>query len=641
MESEWLREALRFSLKANVYSSSTNGDRGPPNQRDPKFRKLVEGIVYSRKFVPTYSIIVLGVFLVLSTVHWSREAIRWRRRRRLRLKVLSATGAYNGNTESSHPDVGKGGNDEDSDGLSSSGSSTLACNSPIRQDVDEDEETPLLKRPQTTLTPASRSILSYPRSFLMYQPRPIPFCNKVLPSNGMSFVVLSLLGLNLFYSLFHINFTIFELFVLADRFGLLFVVNLPLLYLLAAKNQPLKVLTGCSYEILNIFHRRLGEILCLQALLHGAGMIAVWYTLFRPAHFGLIHFILLSVNLLGLGAFFSYEILYFTSLGSFRQRWYELFLASHVFLQIAALAFVFFHHSAGRPYIGAALSIFLVDRLVYRVGLKSTTIKADIKVMDDGDTVKLTTRIIKQPISSSLRVFGRCIKDGWLATDHVFITVPSLGRSHPFQAHPFTIASAAPREEDDEHRLDLLIRAHDGFSRDLLKRAHHHAHLDMRVDGPYGSSHARSMLEDSELAIVVAGGSGIAVAWPLVHHLLEVSRSTDTEIAPTSSLRRQKVVLIWVVHKRAHLSWLDSHKLLKAENNGVDVIVPSETEEAGRPDLGLMIHKLVYKYEVNQRKKVGVVASGPDSMGRVVRNTCANLVRDGLDVDVTIEKFGW
>ncbi|KAG0647051.1 Ferric reductase B [Hyphodiscus hymeniophilus] len=644
MESVWLREALRFSLKATAYTSSTDGDRGPPEQRDPKLRKLVEGIIYSRKYVPTYNLVILGFFVTLSVVHWSREAVRWSHRRSLRFRTLSATGAYDGETESIHPVVGKGTLDGDSDGPSSSGSSTLDGVSLSRKDIDEDEETPLLDRPHSHEAQTRRSIVSCFKSFLMYQPRPIPFFNKALPSNGMSLVILALFGLNIFYSFFHIKFTIFELFVLADRFGLLFVVNLPLLYLLAAKNQPLRVLTGCSYEFLNIFHRRLGEILCLQAFLHFAGMIMVWYTLFRPNKFGFIHFLFLPVILLGLGAFFSYEVLYFTSLASFRQRWYEIFLAMHIFLQIAGLILVFFHHSGGRPYVGAALGIFLVDRLGYRVGLKSTTVRADMKVMEDGETVKLSTHIIKKPLSSSFRMAGpagRCIKDGWLATDHIFITVPSLGRSHLFQAHPFTIASAAPREEDDEHRLELLIRAQKGFSHDLLKRARHHNHLTIRIDGPYGSSHARTMLEDSELAIIIAGGSGIAVAWPLVHHLLGVARSTDTEIAPTSSLRRQKIVLVWVVHKKSHMSWIDSHKLVKAANNGVDIIVPPATEESGRPDLELMIDGLVDRYEVGQGKKVGVVASGPDSMGRLVRNTCAKLVKDGLDVDVTIEKFGW
>ena len=40
-------------------------------------------------------------------------------------------------------------------------------------------------------------------------------------------------------------------------------------------------------------------------------------------------------------------------------------------------------------------------------------------------------------------------------------------------------------------------------------------------------------------------------------------------------------------------------------------------------------------------KTFGVVASGPDGLNRSVRNACAALVREGRNVNVEIEKFGW
>ena len=101
------------------------------------------------------------------------------------------------------------------------------------------------------------------------------------------------------------------------------------------------------------------------------------------------------------------------------------------------------------------------------------------------------------------------------------------------------------------------------------------------------------MLEVSELAIVVAGANGIAVAWPLIHHLLHLSRSTDTETTPASLLRRQKIALIWIVHKGSHISWLRTQALAEAENQGVDIIIPSATEEIGRPDLHHMLENIV------------------------------------------------
>ncbi|TVY57466.1 Ferric reductase transmembrane component, partial [Lachnellula suecica] len=421
-ESEWLQDVLRFSIKDSSYT--INADEPHPN---PRVRKLVEGIVFSRRFILTYHAIILGIILVLSATHWTNKLIRWRRRRTTKLLLLGAESEYDGDAKTVTPYPGM---DEitigEIEGSSSSGSSTLEGTlSPPQKDLDSSEETPLLHQGHV-LQPLypRRTIISLIRAYLMYQPRPTPIFKKVLPSNGTSLALLAFVGLNVFYMFFHINFTMFETFVLADRFGLLFVANLPYLYILAAKNQPLKFLMGQSYESLNLIHRRLGELLCLDALLHFGGMVVAWYEIIRPNGFGLIRFLLLKMTFLGLVAFISYELLYFTSLASFRQRWYELFLGFHIILQVVALVFVFFHHSAARPYVGVSLAIFLIDRLVYRIGAKSTTVEAKATIMEDDETVKLSTNITIQHPRRYPGILGKPITAGWLATDHIFITIP-------------------------------------------------------------------------------------------------------------------------------------------------------------------------------------------------------------------------
>jgi hypothetical protein len=633
MDHEWLREAIQFSLKAPIFTTGDD-EFGPPQQRGPRFRKLVEGVLYSRRLILTYHIVIVGIIVTLSVVHWINQILRARRRRFSRTRILEADDAYEGDAAKSSSSRGRK-FDQDIQPESSSRDSTVeGTASPPSKDADED--TPLLGKSQK---PSRRSIISYFKAALMYQPPPIPFFNKILPSNGTSIVILAFIAVNVFYTFVHISFTISELLILADRCALVFVANLPLLYILAAKNQPLPILTGYSHESLNIFHRRLGELLCFEAILHTLSMFGVWYTLLGPAGFTLGQFLGNKIILLGIGAFFSYELLYFTSLASFRQKNYELFLGLHVALQAAALIFLFFHHSGSRAYVGIALAIFSIDRLVYRVGFKSITVEAKANVMEDDETVGLSLDIVKRLETLWSRYIGRSVKDGWQAADHVFLSTPSLARKHVIQAHPFTIASPAPPSGVDQTRLNLIIRAQDGFSLDLLKTARNHETFKIRLDGPYGSSHARNMLEDSELAIVVAGGSGIAVAWPLVYHCLDMTRSSDTEIVPTSSIRRQKIFLIWVVHKGSCISWIGRPALAEAENEGVEIIIPRATEEIGRPDLQSMIYDLVEEF--GRGKKVGVVASGPDSLNRCVRNTSSNLKWAGKDINVSIEKFGW
>ncbi|KAM0323890.1 hypothetical protein ACHAQA_008471 [Verticillium albo-atrum] len=498
-------------------------------------------------------------------------------------------------------------------------------------------------------------------SWLAYQPQPIPIINKTLPSNGTSLLILSFLGLNGFYQFYNAPLAGNLIFAFADRAGCMFVVNLPLLYLLAAKNQPLKHLTGQSYEALNIFHRRVGELLCLYAAVHFGGMLA--FQCFKPEWLmrgTFWEFLQHRLVLLGIGAFVSYELLYLSSLGSFRQRWYELFLASHVILQITALAFLWLHYHTARPFVTAALIIFSVDRLVWRLVVKQTTMSAELTVLPDGDTIMLSTN---WDLASVSRLQGG-IMAGWKPTDHVFLTVPALGRTHALQAHPFTIASAAPSsagiDGDDGHGggatthawLNLLIRAHTGFTRDLLHYAHRHRSVVVRLDGPYGSSHALDTLRAADDVILVAGGSGIAVAFPLAWALLReqqqqrrqtaaVRGSAGTlEAASESKDIARRVRLLWIIHSEEHRYWVPGALLDDLVAAGLDLVIPSPTATAGRPDVQGHVQGWIGQAEVEERN-TRVLVSGPDGLNRVVRNSCSRALRRGADVRIVVEKFGW
>ncbi|KAG9664145.1 ferric reductase-like transmembrane component, partial [Aureobasidium melanogenum] len=290
-----------------------------------------------------------------------------------------------------------------------------------------------------------------------------------------------------------------------------------------------------------------------------------------------------------------------------------------------------------KPYVLVAVCIFAIDRLVFRLILKSRTVKAGLAVMQDGETVMLSSNW-QLPQSSWWRSFG--IKDGWKPSEHVFLTVPALSHKHLVQAHPFTIASAAPTNADSHAWLNFLIRAQDGFSRDLLRYAQLHSSVNIRVDGPYGSSHALDMLHDKDVAVVVAGGSGIAVAFPLVWSLLRASKQ-DPELA-SNRQSRSRVTLIWVVHDQEHVDWIPQDRLDELRELGCKIMIPPPTRKAGRPDLPHLVETAVNAWNDEvEDPSVGVVVAGPDGMNRSCRNTCANLVSQGARLEVSVEKFGW
>jgi predicted ferric reductase len=106
---------------------------------------------------------------------------------------------------------------------------------------------------------------------------------------------------------------------------------------------------------------------------------------------------------------------------------------------------------------------------------------------------------------------------GWLPGQHIFLTIPSMGFKYRFQAHPFTIASPAPSKNNTitSWPLQLVIRSIDGFSLDLLNYARHHQHCEVVFDGPHGGVEASEAARHAERTCFVAGGSGIAVTYPL------------------------------------------------------------------------------------------------------------------------------
>jgi hypothetical protein len=122
MEFEWLRDAIRLPLEASLFTSATDGEKGLPQQWDPRFRKLVVGILLSRKFVPKYHLVILGFICLVSAIHQTEIAIRWRGRAASRLRALAVENGYNGDAVTIKTTAY---NSQDLDGTDSSGISIV------------------------------------------------------------------------------------------------------------------------------------------------------------------------------------------------------------------------------------------------------------------------------------------------------------------------------------------------------------------------------------------------------------------------------------------------------------------------------------------------------------------------------------
>jgi len=487
-------------------------------------------------------------------------------------------------------------------------------------------------------------------------------------------------SLNIFYLFYKTPLTRAMVFAFADRAGLLFVANLPVLYVLAAKNnQPLKWLTGWSYEGLNVFHRRLGEWMTVAAVLHVAGMIVAFYDLIAPSGFTIWWYLTRKIIIFGMVAFILYLSIYFTSIGYFRQVSYELFLVLHIFFQVAALVMLFLHHPNARPYVVAAVGIWVLDRGITRIVLKTREYIATLEIARDNETVLLHCEI---PLRRQ-KLLGVGVSSSWHAGQHVFLTVPGMGLKYRWQAHPFTIASPAPPREAnvDSWPLQLTIRAQDGFSRQLLEFAKFHQHAKILLDGPYSSDDVLRAMRNSDRTCLIAGGSGIAVTYPFAWdrqaktagtgHVIHNRAMYVDGVKRKPDVRKENIAdelrfaHFWVRQEASHEAWItmlpridDGHSMSESRpagvEHGLDLIThrfdtrsaATEASYKERPDMKAELQVWVrgdldIKQKMDSQQSICVIVSGPDGLVRDVQNAVADLVREGFTIEVHVEKFGW
>lgn len=218
----------------------------------PSLDELVRGISLTRWLMNSY-MILSAVFLVSFAVFYRiRLAIGRRRKARRRMRRAS--------NESCRPP------------------SSRALQAALSTRAQGDEAKPLLNRTRKNCRWCSlpRLVMRI-RGVLNYQPE--DSCGYELPPISTCLILGLYFGLNTWYMVYDVPWDSLKIFFVADRTGVVFTMNMPLLYLTVAKNPLIKVLTGWSYERLNIFHRAVGRLCMVAGIFHCAGSYWVWYTI--------------------------------------------------------------------------------------------------------------------------------------------------------------------------------------------------------------------------------------------------------------------------------------------------------------------------------------------------------------------------
>ncbi|PFH57105.1 hypothetical protein XA68_15497 [Ophiocordyceps unilateralis] len=295
--------------------------------------------------------------------------------------------------------------------------------------------------------------------------------------------------------------------------------NLVVVVVLGLKVTPLALLTGRSYDRLNVLHRVAGATTVSLVILHASCYTAYFVGTGRGQR------LLRSSDICGMVAGLS--MLGLAAAGFFlRRRFYEVFYYLHISLWLLALVMTALHQPdldrhAVVVLVAVVGGVWALDRLLrlVRFAIGAVGNSARLTTLPDQ-----STRVIlaKPPLGASSGM-------------HCFLWLPGM---RPGQSHPFTIAGLNPPE--------LIVAPAGGFARVLHGYADANAGNSVlaAVEGPYGAGPSPAAYSS---VVFIAGGSGITFTLGSALDMLRTDQN-------------QRVLFVWIVKTTASFDSL-RHRL--------------------------------------------------------------------------------
>ncbi|PSN59918.1 hypothetical protein BS50DRAFT_656565 [Corynespora cassiicola Philippines] len=293
---------------------------------------------------------------------------------------------------------------------------------------------------------------------------------------------------------------------LATRSGWLALGCMPFVFATASKTNWITLVTGVSYERLQVFHRWISYAFFVLALLHTFPFIVYhihWHDM--ESHF--------SESLLfywtGVVALVAQALLTFLSHSTIRRFGYEFFKMTHFAATIVFMVTFFWHCDytlTSWHYFVATAAVYVpcfVFPWLRTIFEYKWTQKAHVTVEENGFT--------RVTIPADFN---------WMPGQHCFLRFTSFG-IQAFSSHPFTICSSSSSRAGGKSELVFFIRHQLGFTKTLYQRALHHPGISVPVlvDGPYGGV-SRERLGASQHQLLIAGGSGAGWCLSFIEHFV-------------------------------------------------------------------------------------------------------------------------
>lgn len=375
---------------------------------------------------------------------------------------------------------------------------------------------------------------------------------SLIVANAIVLVVLCLYGLDLNNQ--------FNLENVGFRCGVVTIAQIPIIVLLAGKNNIIGCLSGISYERLNWLHRWCARCMLLTATMHMGYFFSAW------APYDYIGYQLKNNNIVwkGLAAWCTLLWIVLSSMTPIRGWSYEIFVVQHIISFAVFLAFVYIHTPVEmNGYVWAPVAIFLFDRVFRALRLLYINLSIFHPSQRKQGQMKgfLACKAEFTPLPhNTTRIVVRNPPISWTPGQHVYLSCQSVV---PLQSHPFTIASIP-----QDGKMEFYIKAEKGGTKRFYRYAEKSGGLSgaspetksVTIEGPYG---VLRPLRQFDSVVFFAGSTGSTFTMPLLRDLIQGwqenaygDNSTPRFFlqAPGGIVTRH-VRFVWVVKSRGQLSW--------------------------------------------------------------------------------------
>ncbi|KAH7403806.1 hypothetical protein BKA64DRAFT_744334 [Cadophora sp. MPI-SDFR-AT-0126] len=536
--------------------------------------------------------------------------------------------------------------------------------------------------------------------------RKFPFRLGYIPSRILTLLIVCFMGLNAALCIltyptgekvdtWFVDTSVRDTSFLSNRVGVLSFANMALLLLFSGRNSPVLYITNAGRSDIIAFHRWLGRIATLEAIVH----VALYSSATDASGVGMFT---KAAGLRTIGYDASYwemgeiaggamAIIVIASNLPLRTKVYEIFLFLHIALSGVAL-YALWNHITYR-YTNASYGFELwlymffgtwgYDRLlrVFRIIMrnwKSLLVRShpsSIVELLPGDEFIQITIFPSHPWKFS-------------ANQHCFLYFPTLF-TNPFQSHPFTIAGwsngqarpssktsggvsnlmssegeatemetypiVSSKDDPDnpvhalhQHKsarpyIIFLVRPEKGITDHLHKRLLRNAlspsksgsKVPVFMEGPYGPG-AQGEFKNADTVIGIAGGIGITSITAHLQQFLALQQQKKGSLT--------RFLLVWKVREESMISAV--RKMIGDTNSlarrGVQVMILQKSDDERRIDLGDLIRN-EFSGAHNIGKKLCVVTCAPGAMADVIRSTVVACIgmKGPAGVELVEEAFAW